>query len=253
MQFIKTYNKETYEQQQLEWLKKLFAKIKSINPVANNLMLDVGAYQGLIIDLAHNQFKSVVGFEPHPASYNKLKEKYQNKDNVQVLQLVVDQTNLSEVNFTISQSHPESSYLHASPIPLDDYRHTGDHQVIKLPSISIDAFMKERTDQVVFIKIDCEGHDFFVLQGCKNTLLTHRPLVLFEFGGKTNGENYGYSAREWYQFFKDNSYTLISPIGAHDERFICSHYAQHNHDLVDILAIPSEQYDQYVMPIDLAI
>lgn len=247
MRFIDQYTTETYEQQQLLWLADLFSNIKQLNTGCKSIMLDLGSYQGAIIDVAYNWFDFVIGFEPHPASYQYLHKKYQDINNIDILQLVVDQTNLPEVQFTISHNHPASSYLVASPIPKNDHRHNGDHQVIKLPSVSVDSFMEDQANQLLFLKIDCEGHDFAILQGSSRTLITHRPLVLFEFGGKVNGDNYGYSGKEWYQFFKDHRYKLISPIGGHDERFICSHYAQHTHDLVDILAIPNEQYDYYMV------
>lgn len=47
--------------------------------------------------------------------------------------------------------------------------------------VTIDALLERRTEHRVFIKIDVEGHELAVIQGCSKTIQTKRPIFCVEF------------------------------------------------------------------------
>jgi FkbM family methyltransferase len=52
----------------------------------------------------------------------------------------------------------------------------------KISSISLDFFFKNLViERLDFIKIDTEGWEYYVLQGAKNLILRHKPIILLEF------------------------------------------------------------------------
>ncbi len=53
-------------------------------------------------------------------------------------------------------------------------------KTVKVPVVTLDEVVGERGLQPGLVKIDTEGFELQVIQGAKETLETHRPMVLFE-------------------------------------------------------------------------
>jgi FkbM family methyltransferase len=51
---------------------------------------------------------------------------------------------------------------------------------IRVPVTTLDAYFAERGGRPAFIKIDVEGHEFEVLEGARETVSAHRPVLLVE-------------------------------------------------------------------------
>ena len=52
----------------------------------------------------------------------------------------------------------------------------------------LDDFNFQNVD---FIKIDCEGYEYFVLRGAEKTLLQNKPCIIVEQKPETGMEKYG--------------------------------------------------------------
>ena len=80
-----------------------------------------------------------------------------------------------EVNFIITYS---SSYLKVyNNVKGSDLN----IESVKLQQISLDSFVKEnQIEYVNIIKIDVEGYEPFVLDGCINTIKKFKPILYIE-------------------------------------------------------------------------
>lgn len=70
---------------------------------------------------------------------------------------------------------------------------------------TLDSFFFECVD---FIKVDCEGFDFFVLRGARATLDRCRPAVLFEAKPKVSRKRYGIAQDAPLRFLERLGYRL---------------------------------------------
>jgi FkbM family methyltransferase len=76
--------------------------------------------------------------------------------------------------------------------------------------VTIDEVCRDQTlERVDFIKIDTDGHELDVLEGARETLRKHRPVVVFEIGDYLlleRGQNYG----QFLNLFEPLGYRLIN-------------------------------------------
>ena len=126
--------------------------------------LDIGANVGLWgRDLVDN-FAKVVAFEP-VAVFRECLEKNVIGDNFFISPLALgDHDTLATMIIT----EGNSGHSHLDPNTLG----TGDVQVVKLDNLNI--------DNVDYIKIDCEGYEYRVLQGAEQTVKRWRPIIVVE-------------------------------------------------------------------------
>jgi FkbM family methyltransferase len=171
--------------------------------------------------------------------FDFLQNKYQGNQKIKLYPYVVGEKKLDSIKFNYSCQNPGTSYLYHSPVK-DRTALLTDWDIIDRKQVSINDIVDKSID-TVFIKIDAEGHDFFVLKGSDWILKNQRPFVLFEFSGKQNCEDYGYSPKEWYDFFRNNNYELFTPMGGKDFKWILSHFNTFHPNLIDILAVPVEK------------
>ena len=94
---------------------------------------------------------------------------------------------------------------------------------------SIDALVNDNNLRVGFMKIDVEGYEYQVIEGSKNTLKEHRPIILSELCDPLLREN-GSSSKEVIAKIRSYGYTIIDPL--HHGRLPGSV------DYCDILCIP---------------
>ena len=126
--------------------------------------LDIGANVGLWSrDLVDN-FAKVVAFEP-VAVFRECLEKNVSGPNFFISPLALgDHDTLATMIIT----EGNSGHSHLDPNTLG----TGDVQVVKLDNLNI--------DNVDYIKIDCEGYEYRVLQGAEQTVKRWRPIMVIE-------------------------------------------------------------------------
>lgn len=235
-------NNFDYGKDQQEWISYFLKKI--INDYKSPFQIfDVGANKGVCVDsmlaAVENLDYIIHAFDPHPFCYDLLCKKYKDNKRIQIYPDAVGNENLDAVKFNYNFQETGISYLYHSPVE-ESKNLIANWYTLDCKQVSIDSVV-DPNRSVPFIKIDAEGHDYFVLKGCEQTLQTHRPFVLFEFSGKLNSDAYGYSPKEWYSFFQRNNYDLVTPICGRDLKFILSHFNVYHPDLIDILAVPLEK------------
>ena len=126
--------------------------------------LDIGANVGLWSrDLVDN-FAKVVAFEP-VAVFRECLEKNVTGANFFISPLALGD---HDTQATMIITEGNSGHSHLDPKSLG----TGDVQVVKLDNLNM--------EDVDYIKIDCEGYEYRVLQGAEQTVKRCRPIMVIE-------------------------------------------------------------------------
>lgn len=163
--------------------------------------IDVGCHKGEILNLMmryapHGQHYA---FEPIPHLFEKLTHSYHNKASIYPYAL-------SDKNgFTSFQ------FVKNAPAYSGIKRRRYDIENPEIEELTVEL---KRLDEIIpttqridLIKIDVEGGEFDVLKGGENTLISNKPIILFEFG-KGASDYYGTTPSDLYDF-------IFQEIGLH--------------------------------------
>ena len=141
----------------------------------NKIALDVGAYIGNHSIFFAKIFQEVLSFEPHPKSFEILKINCKNFTNIKIH------------NFGCSNKNGKSflrlKHTNVGGSSISNGNHQRDFavQVIKL-----DNFLRNSHKRIGLIKIDVEGHEEKVIDGCINLLKKNKPIIFMELKNKNN-------------------------------------------------------------------
>jgi FkbM family methyltransferase len=129
-----------------------------------NVALDVGANVGLWSRDLVKSFNHVIAFEP-VAIFRECLETNVKGDNFEVRPIALGDQDTTG-NMIITEDN--SGHSHLDPNTMG----TGDVQVVRLDKLNF--------NEVNYIKVDCEGYEFRVLQGAEETIKRCKPIVVIE-------------------------------------------------------------------------
>lgn len=163
----------------------------------NSNCIDVGCHKGEILDLLRERAPHGIhfGIEPVPILHENLVEKYRNDTNCKILEFAASNaTDTVEFNYVISNP----AY---SGILKRDYDKPCEKDTkICVQTRILDSVIPNEV-RIDFIKIDVEGAELQVLEGCRAIIERDRPIIIFEHGlGASN--HYGTTPEKIYAFFK---------------------------------------------------
>ncbi len=101
----------------------------------------------------------------------------------------------------------------------------------KVNCTKIDELIKQYSLDVGFVKIDVEGAEHIVFEGCKELLKFHRPIIISEISEKMLKQN-GSSSKNLINFLFQCDYDIVDPIDPEIPPGI--------KDAGDLLCIPKE-------------
>jgi FkbM family methyltransferase len=118
-----------------------------------------------------------LAFEPLPFLYDRLVHNF-DYPNVKVFDLALsDSKGLITFNYVVT--NPSYSGLRKRRYDRKDER----DQAIEVKTDTLDHVLEaEAIRKVTLIKLDVEGAEYLVLKGAKNTVLKHKPVIIFEHG-----------------------------------------------------------------------
>jgi FkbM family methyltransferase len=149
-----------YSQSELTFLLSLLTK--------NAVVYDVGANIGYHTTAFASVAKHVYAFEPHPRNYAMLKINTTALHNVTTLNCAVSQT---QGHVYVSDFDPEQvGNFGAVSV-------TTTQTAISVPCLTLDQAGLEPPD---LIKIDVEGSELNVLQGCQEIIAQRCPVIYYE-------------------------------------------------------------------------
>ena len=173
-------------------LRNSFKLLDTYYPNRNDLIvLDVGANFGYLATVwAHSISKhgKTMAFEPNKNLYNCIKktiEANESQHNFEVYNLAVGATDGS-ITLNVSDFSSNKNKMDDS---------VGSYEIAM---VTLDSFIIE-TQEVHLLKIDVDGIELDILQGAKNMLQKHRPIVIVE----TNNDN------RIISFFKNLDYHIF--------------------------------------------
>lgn len=150
----------------------------------HDLAIDVGGHCGLWSRPLSKMFKEVIAFEPVSEHRECFTLNLQNEKNWLLYPYALG-------------NKASSVTLHSGPASSGDtYVQEGGEHAAEMQTL--DSFGIHHVD---FLKIDCEGFEFYVLQGGENTIRRDRPCIIVE--QKPNkGKQFGLGDRDAVDLLK---------------------------------------------------
>ncbi len=202
--------------------------LKHLDPAKD--VIDVGANIGFFTVLAAKHLTSgrVLAAEPTRAAFDRLvKNVALNEAGSKVIAyngLVADADATSKIN--VIPGREEYSSMGDVVHPSVEGQ-VSSSEVIQ--ALRLDSLVAQHNLKPGLIKVDVEGAEAMVFAGARQTLITHRPIVISEFSRPLLKAN-GSSPESIAAFFDECGYDVLD---AHDGRARAGHL-----DFSDLLAIP---------------
>jgi FkbM family methyltransferase len=177
------------------------AVIKKVCHTDSNC-IDVGCHKGEVLDvmLQYAPRGRHFGFEPIPVLFAALQEKYRGSQCT-ILDIALSKE-AGEATFNYVVSNPSYSGLQKRKYDRPDEQDTS----ITVHTAKMDDVLPVDL-KVDLIKIDVEGGEMLVLDGARETLIKHRPIVLFEHGLGAS-DYYGAGPEQVYAYFEGVGYQI---------------------------------------------
>jgi FkbM family methyltransferase len=190
----------------IQCLKKTEYKIKTV--------VDIGGHQGEYTDLFLKKIgtlKKIFVFEPIPYFYNFLIKKYKNKKKIKILKYAVGEKKIKKIFYqnhharssSLKQINKKSIYYKIKSFLLKKIL----NKKIIVQQISMDVFFQNKL-QIDLLKIDVEGNEYEVLNGCKS--LFKKNLVNFIYIEILNHSYYqNYSKKKIETLLKKYKFKIL--------------------------------------------
>lgn len=178
---------------------EVISVIKSLSKDAN--CIDIGVNEGQLFDyiVLHCNKGSIIGFEPIPALFQYLKNKY-STNNIRLFPYALSNIESTSPFYFfekrtgvsgLANRHSLFPELAQKALPIE----------IKTLDSMIDL------SRVDFIKIDVEGAELKVLEGAKELLLKTNPIIVFEC--QNNGlDFFDNTAEQIYDFLNELNFNI---------------------------------------------
>ena len=158
-----------------------------VDPLKNSV--DVGAAKGIYCSWLQRLSKHVYAYEPNPANFRYLKFA---TGNVTVANCAIsNQSGTAAFRIEKVKGHKRRKSKPGEDFWFDDLGGSLTHAKVgpdfKEIPVETRRLDDENLENVGFIKIDVEGHEFDVLRGARGTLASSRPVLQIEVEERHNG------------------------------------------------------------------
>ena len=188
-----------------DWRNIVIAKtVHNFNP--NSEIIEVGANIGTeTIGFADIVGKNgtVHAFEPLPVNQEEI---LKIKANNLHLNINFYPVGLSDRNATVDFLVPPVNYSGIGRVVDNDSN--SEAEIIKINLHKLDDY-HSHFKNISAIFIDVEGHELYVLNGAKETIIKHKPIVVLEVSDSLLAEN-SLSSLDIFDFFKKHNYLCFN-------------------------------------------
>lgn len=167
--------------------------------------IDIGANTGKVFDiLIRNNLIKIEHaylFEPNTKLYKYLIHKYENNNIVSIYDFIISNENGS-VNFDEEpvdvQIYENTSYINFGLSCINKLKINNMKETHKISEFIVD---KKLYNEKIFIKIDTENNDIFILQDILSIMdmFVYKPMIIFEVNFKNNEKVFADSIFNAYQ------------------------------------------------------
>lgn len=166
---------------------------------------DIGANIGLHSLAVKEKFPDtpVIAFDPSPFSWSYLEITIRENpiEGMQLIPIALGNKEGSVDFYTWGENSSGDSLQNTGRQPGTPF------SVIKVPLRRFDDIPESRDATV--IKMDCEGAEFFILQGMNDTISRNRPLIVTEFY-EENQRAFGVSGEQVYDLVISFGYSMFT-------------------------------------------
>lgn len=168
-------------------------------------MFDIGAFDGhTCIPFVLKKW-NVYAFEPNPERYRFIEHfmKQNPNDNLTLTKKAVTNENKNKLTFFLSKESKGISSL-------TNFHNSHYKASFTVDTIRLDTFMKmKEVKRINFLKIDTEGHDFFVLQSYDWNKDHHPDIIECEFEDAKTVVKLNYCWKDMAEFLYKKKYHII--------------------------------------------
>ena len=192
---------------------------KALAEIDKPVIFDVGANKGQYIDLIRAVTNSsfTYSFEPDRINFDVLTSKFSEMDDVSIFNMGLGERQ-ETLSFYRHKQDDLSTFHYSDSNQLSNYRSKTVDKVVEVEVKTVDSFLVEHSiNHVDFMKVDTEGHDYFVLKGAEESIKSKRiKNIQFEFSemniaSKTTFFDFWNLLNEQYDLFrlcKDKHYKI---------------------------------------------
>ena len=164
--------------------------------------VDIGAHIGISVNCWAPLFEKVVAFEPMVDHYECLLKNTARFNNVEAHNCAI-----SNESRMLRGAYRTGKNSGSFQLLDDDWSTKKETTIYDIPSRRLDEFVFDHVD---LIKVDVEGWEFEVLKGAKNTIMTHRPVLMIEFTeGGNHKSMHRYSVDAYYELIHELNYKAV--------------------------------------------
>ena len=182
----------------------ILSAIKKISEQKKIFLLDCGSNYGFYSFYVGSLRldNQVLAFEASPKTFNSFKVNLElnNFKNINYKNVAISEVSGKFVSFYESDNDWESSATH------NKFKNTK-IATIETTTIDQELLKKDLNSFVVVIKLDIEGNEFNAIQGGKDTILEHEPLITIELS-RYNFNNQNYNFDYFRNFLNDSKYKI---------------------------------------------
>lgn len=187
-----------YEEFETELFKKRIKKGMTV--------VDIGANWGwytLIAAKLVGEKGKVYAFEPEPCNYDLLVKNIEinGYDNIIPVQKAVS-NKVGTVKLFLTQDNPGGHTIYI-------YNHSLQRNFVKVESITLDEFFRDRNDKIDVMKMDAEGAEFAILQGMREILERNKTIEIFTEFWPEALKNFGYPPERFLNEFMNHGFKLF--------------------------------------------
>lgn len=132
--------------------------------LSRGLALDIGANVGLWSRDLCKHFDKVIAVEP-VADFRACLEKNVVSNNLEILSVALGDLNTT-VDMIITENNTGHSHVNMASLGQGS-----------IPLVTLDSLKLPKVD---YIKVDCEGFEYKILLGAKDTVCRYRPIIVIE-------------------------------------------------------------------------
>ena len=158
---------------EIEELDLIFSWLEDLNSTLKDRLfdgnaLDIGANIGNHSIFFSKYFKKVFSFEPHPKIFKLLEINSKLKQNIEIKNIGLSDTSKSSRLFFSKENMGASS--------LEIFTQSSSDITVQLERVDDLDYL----NNISFIKIDVEGHEYEVLKGSEQVITSNQPVIMFE-------------------------------------------------------------------------